>query len=270
MKMGQTSVGILTIATNPVYVGYWASMAKSIGNKFGSGISLTLHVFTDLPRDAQIATKSIHNLKIKSHKIDSLGWPDATQRRYEIIYDHREALGEDVLMHLDADMLFRSSVPSYLVQLALRRNLVFVKHPGYYRPAFSLRTWKYYVERPSRLRDDLDMVRLRGRLGDWEDRKASRAYVAKEDRRDYVCGGCWLGTRDSILALCRELAEDTILDQRIGLQAKWHDESYLNRFYAKNPYPSVGPAYCYDSRLSFLDGIRPVIEAVDKGSRKIR
>lgn len=270
--MRQTSLGILTVATNRIYVDFWASMVESIGQKFGSGVSVTLHVFTDLPESVAESADAIQalGLEIEIHTIDSMGWPDATRRRYEIFDSHRQFLTQDILMHLDADMVFRSRFLPRLLKLARRRGLVFVRHPGYYRPIFSWRTLAYYMKDFNRLRSDLGMIQSRGGLGDWDNQPHSRAYVAKRDRRSYVCGGCWYGSRDWMLRLLRELADDVSIDHLAGIEAKWHDESYLNRFYSRNNFPVVSPALCFDARLPYLAGIKPIIEAVDKGNQKIR
>jgi hypothetical protein len=268
--MKKATVGILTVATNDIYVEYWKSFARSVDENFGPAGNVTMHVFTDFPEVVADFSKSLANCRVKAHQIQSLQWPDATLLRYEVFNRFASCFDEEILMHVDADMLFRSSFGRNMISLARDRGMVFVRHPGYFRPLWTWRMFGYYLMHPSRIQADLRMRRVRGGIGDWEDREVSSAFVPRELRRHYVCGGCWFGQRQNMLQLFEELAREVRADQFVGIEAKWHDESHLNRYFAENDFPSVSPSYCFDARLSYLAGMKVVVEAVDKSNNKIR
>jgi hypothetical protein len=53
-----------------------------------------------------------------------------------------------------------------------------------------------------------------------------------------------------------------------GIIAKWHDESHLNAWAAKNDFRLANSAYCYDSTYQNIKHLESIITAVQKPQNK--
>ena len=98
------TVGVVTVATNR-YVEYWKQLAESVDQYLFPGHEVTMHVFTDRVDQVFAFAPTLKRIRVKAVAIDALTWPEATLLRYEVFDSHREQLVQDVLVHLDADML---------------------------------------------------------------------------------------------------------------------------------------------------------------------
>lgn len=262
------SVGVMTVATNR-YIEYWAEMAASADKHLFPGHRLVLHVFTDQVERAHEAAANLTRAEIDVVEIEALRWPEATLLRYEVFDAHREALSEDLLIHLDADMLVTSNTGAELNPSQWRGGIALVRHPGYRRPPVPARL-AMYARNPRMAASDARYILRLGGIGSWETDPACRAFVAKSDRRTYVCGGTWMGRREELRALIHELATRTRADLDEGRIAVWHDESHLNWFASRNDVTILGSEYCYAPGFPNLTDLVPIIIAVDKGDERTR
>jgi hypothetical protein len=259
-------IGILTIATGR-YLEYWNEMvASALVNLNNSDYEITFHVFTERYNEAQNFSQNFKPFEFKVHRIPGYGWPEATLLRYEIINEFKDQYDEDVLMHLDADMLIQGNFLESIKWDELIGGIGLVAHPGFWRPRHEKRI-KLYLRYPRILFSDIRSLLMYGGLGTWETRKQSHAFVKRRDRRHYVCGGSWLGTRSKFLEMigtCAESVQRDIVQDQI---AAWHDESHLNLWAAENNFSLLSPSYCYDPTYPQLLQLQELIRAVDKGSR---
>ncbi len=258
-----TSLAILTIATNR-YTKFWIEMYKSYLLNHEPQIQTTFYVFTDQPEQLEKSVLQQENINVQIIEIPSLGWPDATLLRYEVYASYGHLFTENLLMHLDADMLF---IRPMNLESILPRNdeMTLVSHPGYWRPKAVSRLEFYCKNLPYLFRDIFIRI-VFGGLGTWETSKDSQAFVPIGLRRNYVCGGIWFGPRTKFLELCAGLARRVDCDLKQGIVAKWHDESHLNWWAAHNRYSLIVPSYCFDIRYPQLGGLQEIIRAVDKKS----
>jgi hypothetical protein len=255
-------IGILTIATGH-YLKYWCEMIASAElNLNGSGHEICFHVFTERHKEVEELTRDFRSFEIKSHEIPGYGWPEATLFRYKIIEKFRSHFQEDVLMHLDADMLVRADFLKTIEFNELVGGIGLVAHPGFWRPTRA--RGRMYLQNPKMLISDIRRLITYGSLGSWETRKQSSAYVRRSNRQQYVCGGFWLGMRNEFLSLVTNCAEQVEYDDAREMIAVWHDESHLNRWAAENMFTLLTPAYCYDPAYPQLASLRELIRAVDK------
>ena len=257
------SIGILTVATNG-YVNYWMNMAKSLDNVFtqDGGPKITLHVFTDQPDLLNAFKNSLKNLRVTTHEVPSYGWPEASLYRFRLIQSISDNLTEELLIHLDADMLVQAWFPSEIPP-NFTHGIALVGHPGYFRP-IRRRLVNFYAKNLDYILRDL-MLRVRiGGLGSWETDKASKAYVPRDARDVYVCGGTWMGYRSEFLELINSLSILEISESAEGKVPKWHDESYLNNWASKNKFTLLSPSFCFDPSYPQLNGLKELIRAVDK------
>ena len=259
----KTTLGVITVATNK-YLDYWADQARSFVANPSQDLDLTLHVFTDQPdRVGQVASNL--SVRVVTHIIPNYKWPEAALYRYQLIHDFKEELTEDILMHLDADMLVRASITSSQLKSQMSNGICLVRHPGYFRPRGLARIILYFQNATTTWADFWNQMRM-GSLGTWETNKDSLAFVPRMDRKHYFCGGTWWGLRSDILKLSEELASRISVDERNGIEAVWHDESHLNWWASENDHGSADPRYCFAAGFSQLRGIPIVIQAVDKQS----
>jgi hypothetical protein len=261
--MDINSVGILSVATNR-YVNYWKDLAISINDVVNKDeMEFTLHVFTDQPDAVRKIADELTKLTVKTYKIPSYGWPEATLYRYRIFREHQSSLTESLLIHLDADMRvftdFTKKLPSELVN-----GIGLVLHPGYFRPS-GLDLIKYYFSQQKRLIIDFRMKTRFGGIGSWERDAKYLAFVPRSKRNHYVCGGTWLGSRENFLTMVDELADMEMRDSAKGLIPTWHDESILNKWSSQNKTTLLSPSFCYEPTYPQLISLPEYIRAVDKG-----
>lgn len=141
-----------------------------------------------------------------------LGWPDASLRRYHAIVEReRLFLNYDNMLYLDIDMV----VVSKLDQTKMfSKGITAVLHPGF---------------------------------PDAFDRNpASTAYIPHGHNHPYYQGCLVGGSTMEFLNMCSHLSAQISIDKAMGVMARWHDESHLNRYLLDHP-PAVvlSPNYAY-------------------------
>jgi len=262
------SLGVVTVATNR-YINYWYEMAQSAERHLFLGHEVVLHVFTDQIDEVVAMTQGFQRIVINPILIEPLVWPEATLLRYEVINNHRNLLTQDILMHLDADMLIVADVGSELQPELWRGGIALVRHPGFRRAPFRERASAYFKHPRMAISDAVTWIRL-GALGSWETNPDSLAYVPRKDRKKYACGGTWLGLQQPFLAMTGDLASRTRIDLDQERIAVWHDESHLNWFASTHQTAFLDSEYCFAPGFSNLKDLTPRIIAVDKGYERTR
>ena len=262
------NVAILTVATN-LYLDYWKQMVHSAERYLAPGSNLTFYVFTDKPDEARAFGDSLSRSKIVSITTPSLDWPEATLLRYELFCDSWDQIHGELIIHIDADMLFVSETTFKPDPTEWRGGIALVRHPGFRRPSLSKQP-KLYLGAPQMLIWDLRRWRRVGAQGDWETSEDSLAYVPRRDRHTYVCGGTWMGLREPLGIMISELATRTRSDLQRGVVAIWHDESHLNWFASNHVHELFDSEKCFAERHPNLDDLIPEIMCVDKGLNRTR
>lgn len=261
-------VAILTVATN-LYIDYWKQMVQSAEQYLAPASDLTFYVFTDQLDEAKKFGNFLIRSKIVPIEIPSLGWPEATLLRYELFHDSWHQVQGEIVIHLDADMLFVAKTDLIPDPAEWQGGIALVRHPGYSRPRIS-KLPKLYLRAPQMLIWDLKRWLRLGGLGDWEVSQDSLAFVPRKQRRIYVCGGTWMGLREPLGDMIGELSKRTREDLQRGVIAKWHDESHLNWFASTHTYELLGSEKCYAEGLPNLEDINPQIIAVAKDGKFTR
>jgi len=262
------AIAVLTVATNR-YLDYWKDMAESADRSLSPGSRLVFYVFTDRPEEAQLVGKSLLRSTVVPIQIPPLGWPEATLLRYALFRDSWNLVNEELVIHLDADMLVTSRTLIHPAPTEWPNGIALVRHPGFRRPKFMQRL-RLYFESPTMLKGDVQMRIRLGALGSWETAPESKAYVPRRMRHTYVCGGTWMGCRNSIGQMIRTLADRTQDDLNSGLIATWHDESHLNWFASTHSVELMDSQKCYAPGYPNLKDLTAEIVAVDKGANRTR
>lgn len=257
------SLDIVTIATNH-YVEHWKRMVESADRCLIGPCRVTMNVFTDNPEECLYLKSTVSNIDVKVFKIESLKWPEATLMRYEIFRKFSDELNSEFIMHLDADMLIHENFITLLEKTIMKHPISLVAHPGYFRPR-KLKKLKLYFCHPQILMRDVKRYATMGGIGSWETSEKSKAYVPRDKRRSYVCGGTWLGKSSAVKKLFVQLSNEVESDYKNGVMATWHDESHLNNWASRNEFNLLSPSYCSDPSYPQLVGTPIYIEAVDKG-----
>jgi hypothetical protein len=252
MKYEKYSLGILTIATN-VYIDYWEDMVMSLDSNLEYGQKCVAHVFTEQTERANIIAKKLKKVSVQVHEIQGYRWPDATIRRYEVFSKFSNLVDQDVVMHLDADMIILENVYIDLIDAVKEKDVALIAHPGFWNRRF---TWI------ARIRDYFFWSR--SIYGSWETRRKSEAYVNPKSRKPYVCGGIWLGKNQAIFELIKQLAKSVEIDRNNSIMAVWHDESHLNQWASKNDFALLSPEFCFVNEFEHLKQLRPKVLAVTK------
>lgn len=225
-------IGLLVIATNK-YIRFASQLWISAKKYFLPGHQVTMFVFTD--------SNTVPDGTIRVFQ-KHLPWPGATLKRYHVFTDNRSILqGMDYLYYSDADMRFEGYVGDEILG-----ELVATQHPGFYGKPYEIFSQSF------------------------ENRPESSAYMPPGAGREYYAGGFNGGSRYLEMAsVIRNWIDE---DESKGIIAKWHDESYMNRYLAEYP-PTVvlSPAYCFPESnwASVLQFSRKLV-ALDKNHAEMR
>jgi hypothetical protein len=223
---------------------------------------IVAHVLTDQVDKAQEIGSHLKKIKVMTHKIQPYAWPEATLFRYRLINEITSHVSQDLVMHLDADMLIKSDFISEL-PLEFQNDIALVMHPGFYRPP-GLKKIKFYWQNKNYIPRDAGRFINLGKLGDWETSRLSQSFVKRKNRKNYVCGGTWFGLNDAFFRMTHELSLLELADTENGVLPKWHDESILNHWASCRDVTLLPPSFCFEPNYPHLKSLNEYIRAVDK------
>lgn len=252
--MAMTGPHFISVATND-YLLRWQAQVREISPEI-TQMGWHWTVFTD---DIQTATEFVSDSGLKDsitvRQILPVGFPLASMVRYLAI---REVSHEaEYICYIDSDMKIES--PRDLDD-AIRKSskVTLITHPGYAIDEAN--------KRQIGLKESFAILLRRvslGSNGDWEARRKSTAFVQRHKRTNYFAGGLFFGPSQGIRDLAEVCWEWTEQDLRAGIVAKWHDESYLNRWASENEHDQAGTEFCHFD-FPWLLGSKVVVRAVDK------
>lgn len=255
--------GIMSIATN-VYLKYWMALATSLDQHVRSCAPLTLHLFTDQPDAAKEFAQTLERCSVVVHEIEPLRWPEATLFRYKILSENLGAMPQDLLMYLDADTIVNADFEHDLPQRIQDAGVLLVEQAGSWRPPRFHRRVRFYLYHPGAILQDLRKHLREGGLGTWETRPSSTAFVPRGERKEYVSGAVWMGTREGLGQMLSELASRVQQDWNNDIVAVWHDESHLNWWSSRYRPTLTDPRYYFFPGQRHLDELPNIIALVAK------
>lgn len=199
-----SKTALLLIACGPRYWGYADQLIESAKQFF---VPHDVVLFTDAPGSYKPPV---------AYKIPcpSLGFPNATLKRYHLFTEQQQILSQyENLFYSDVDMRFVAPVAEEEI---FSDGITATQHPGYV-----------------------------GLGGTPETRPISTACV-NAPLRHYFCGGFNGGAAEVFLLMSRNIRAAVDADERNGVVAVWHDESHLNRYLCTFPPAKVlSPSFCY-------------------------
>jgi len=125
------TISLLLIATNK-YKQFIPALLTGANRYFFNDHLVEVVLFTDCPEDF-----ASYGSSIKTIKIPSYGFPQATLYRYQMFTDHAAEITGDYVVYSDVDMAFVGEVNTDILP---HRGLFATQHPGFY-----MKGGKYYA-----------------------------------------------------------------------------------------------------------------------------
>ncbi|KAM4695612.1 histo-blood group ABO system transferase-like [Rhinophrynus dorsalis] len=211
-------IGLTTFAIKK-YVLFIKDFLETAEKFFMVGHKVNYYVFTDRANDIPNVTlgedRNLIVLKVPAYK----RWQDVTMRRMEMIHDnsHERFINEvDYLVCVDVDMRFYASVGVEILD-----KVFGTLHPGF----FGASRQEFTYER----------------------RPESVACIPVDEGDFYYAGGYFGGKVEEVYKLTNHCHHAMLTDKENGIEALWHDESYLNKYFLYHkPTKILSPEYCWN------------------------
>ncbi|XP_034022139.1 alpha-1,3-galactosyltransferase 2-like [Thalassophryne amazonica] len=226
-KRKETSVALTVFAVGRYLDVYLKNFLNSSEHHFMVGLPVTYYVFTDIPEkvpDMKLAKqRSLKFIQVERHS----RWQDISMMRMKAISD---VIDSDIRYHcthvfcFDVDQVFAGRFGSE----ALGQSVALL-HAYYYH--------------------------LPKRLFTYDRNPKSRAYMETGDFYYHaaVFGGSWQHVKDLTKACYHSIMED----KQNNVEARWHDESHLNKYlWLNKPSRVLSPEYCWDTDIGYRSDIR--------------
>jgi hypothetical protein len=230
-------IAFLTIATNKYNI-FADILSKSL-DKYCKLLNFDLFVFGN----SELSYKPL-NFNIHTHYITHTPHPVGTLLRYNYYLEKKNELEQyDYLYHIDCDMQLVSNVGDEILG-----DRVCTLHPGWF------------------LRHDIESF-------EYDRNPTCKAFVDVKDPR--VKPGCMYqncfkgGNSHEFIKMASSIRNDCEIDLRNNIVARWHDESYMNKYMLDNPPTKLlSPGYAYPEKWNLQ--VEKKIVHLDKDHLNIR
>ena len=206
-------IGILFIATGK-YIEYFEQVYNSFEQFFLVNHQKKYYLLTD-------SDNKFPNVNIISIKYG--GFPKDTLYRYHYFLKLKPKIYDDkidILYYSDVDMKVVNNINDDILPTS-KYPLIGVIHPGFYKNS-----------------QKLDMIKIN---------KNSEAYIDNTEKREYyICGGIQGGQTSAYFYAMEQMKIMIDNDKKKNIIARWHDESYWNRYMVSNTklFKFMKPDYC--------------------------
>lgn len=226
-------IGLLLIATGKYDV-FVQPLIDSVDKYFFRNDHIVIYLFTDKPDIKLIHYNRIHLVILP---IEHKSFPYSTLYRYKYFTQYADRIDTEYLFYSDVDMRFVGEVGREI--LPEKVSIVATIHPGFYKGG-----------------------------GSWCTDENSNAFTPPEGRRKYYAGGFNGGKTEGFLSMAKILSELIDEDEKKGVMAEWHDESFFNMWLWIHKCKELSPSYCYPEswKLPFPKRLL----ALDKDHKAIR
>ncbi|XP_015276314.1 PREDICTED: N-acetyllactosaminide alpha-1,3-galactosyltransferase-like isoform X2 [Gekko japonicus] len=221
-KRKNVTVGLTVFAIGKYLDKYLKNFLTSANIYFMPGHNVIFYIMVDnISGVPSIELDPLRRLKVIPVEKESR-WQDISMMRMKTIGDLIESRIRhevDFLFCMDVDQVFES----YYGVETLDESVA------------QLQAWFYKASR---------------RVFTYERNPESAAYIPYEEGDFYYHAAVFGGTPQRIYNLTRECYEGIRKDKEHNLEAIWHDESHLNKYYLRNrPSKVLSPEYCWDYNI---------------------
>ncbi|XP_039200941.1 N-acetyllactosaminide alpha-1,3-galactosyltransferase-like isoform X2 [Crotalus tigris] len=216
------TVGLTVFAIGKYLDKYLKDFLISANTFFMAGHKVIFYVMVnDLSKVPEVKLgpkRSLKLFRVKQHS----RWQDISMMRMKTIGELIEDSARfevDFLFCMDVDQVFQSF---YGVE-TLGKSVA------------QLHAWFYEEDRSSFT---------------YERRPESAAHIPYEEGDYYYHGAVFGGTPLGVLNLTRQCYQGILQDKERGVEAIWHDESHLNKYFLLHkPTKLLSPEYCWDYKI---------------------
>ncbi|KAF6719042.1 N-acetyllactosaminide alpha-1,3-galactosyltransferase [Oryzias melastigma] len=225
-KEAKTTVALTVFAVGRYLDAYLDTFLTSAEKHFMVGLPVTFYVFTDQP-------EKVPNITL------------APQRHVKVIKVERYSRWQDISM-------MRMKIISELIEKELRHNFTYV---------FCLDVDQEFKERfgSEALGESVAVLhiyyyKLPKEQYTYDRNPKSKAYMEKGDY--YYHAAVFGGSCDKVKALADYCYLNIMEDKLNSVEALWHDESHLNKYFWLNkPTKLLSPEYCWDPYIADMKNI---------------
>uniref|UniRef100_A0A8C5R5B2 Uncharacterized protein n=1 Tax=Leptobrachium leishanense TaxID=445787 RepID=A0A8C5R5B2_9ANUR len=210
----------LTVFAIKKYTVFLKIFIETAEKYFMVGHKVCYYVFTDRPQDIPSFSlgegRTLNVIEVTSYK----RWQDVTMRRMQIISENclkRFIYEVDYLVCSDVDMMFAGHHGVEMLS-----DVFAAIHPGFFQASR-----KQFTH---------------------ERRPESQGYIP-EDEGDYYYTGCYFGGKvEEVYKVANFCHHAMMADKAKNMEALWHDESYLNRYFLYyKPTKLLSPEYVWNN-----------------------
>jgi len=215
--MSKPTIAILYICTGE-YIVFWKNFFESAEKFLLPAYEKHYFVFTDAEMFFKSDAYHVHRVHQKPER-----WPYPTLNRFAYFKSIEKQISTfDYIYFFNANCRIHKTINALDFLPNTDEELVVTQHPGFWnKPAA---TFTY------------------------ERNHLSKAYIPEGEGEIYAAGGLNGGSKKAYLAFIDDCYKMTNTDLQNNIIARWHDESYLNKYILRKKIKILHPGYLFPDK----------------------
>uniref|UniRef100_A0A8C6HDC8 N-acetyllactosaminide alpha-1,3-galactosyltransferase-like n=1 Tax=Mus spicilegus TaxID=10103 RepID=A0A8C6HDC8_MUSSI len=230
-KKHPVTVGLIVFAVGRYLLYYLGRFLESADRFFMVNQKVIIYIMLDdfsyMPWVDLSRHRTLKIFKIKQER----RWQDISMVRMKVISEHIAGHIQhevDYVFCMDVDQIFKAKYGLETLGDSVAQ----------------LHTY-WYKESPSKV--------------PYERNESSEAYIAVGEGDFYYHAAVFGGTTTQVFKITKECAKAIMKDKKNNIEAVWHDESHLNKyFFLHRPTKLLSPEYCWDLSKNKTSDIKTV------------